>query len=848
MPSLPSMSSVGAVKAQIMKAVNALRQQLQEVDQSLFEPVRAAVGPEEQLPSNLHRKSAVADTTFKIMHLVMKLEKRWQQARQYASEQQSSHGGDLMEEFRAHWNSNNCEEAVQEAERIVVRMQDAMVKLTTTASRAQNTSPSNIDAGDDIDNPAQGSQTPPKRLLRLGEGADSTIMMSIIADKFPLRTKEKLGEHRVKATTWNITALLAALDSVIHELEVMEDANLLPAYPTYSSAIQQRPRSPHKERTRRTTPTRSNRYQSPSHDRIVNSADLDEDRDVKDSEIIQQYYNTVQIVSGLIHPRLLDKPRSPVTTRDAFVNNESSQEQLVCHYSLLRDSLENFWNLWHRDYLQALAERTQLRSPKNQGDNADLIIELTSINSQHPDMAGRSDGNIPSERSGEDSGQQDPAKKTDSSGRQGSGQPGASKSKSSAEEQLSQHLTTFHVNTVSSGSADSRSFAPVQSITVEPMLRGTWAEHVQLALQQPTQGGFFHITGSVLKELLRYSSAILAQATRMISVLDAHRHLHVLHYRMTASDEEDKKYVEQTHANVPETMVDYTDTLRWWRDTYSQALAIDKTEDYLRRNTAEETLQPERRIQEEGEGLEPTDTTITSDKEEHSPEQPTEEHQEQAEVPLKEPELAQAEQPPTTPTDEVAAADHKNLQSRNATKRQNRAIIVNNRNRDLVVRSPIAIGCLVVARCLQHRGKKGAQALQGILRNRSRDHLQVLADAHSVMIPPTNLGLSEPHQPPQTKCHLEGHHRVFCVSNPRLIPDIDGSRFQFYERLARATYRPCPPGVPDLPKHELPRKQAEILLERQYPSGRGPTSARLIFSPRPEASFHKEEASDHDSF
>lgn len=107
------------------------------------------------------------------------------------------------------------------------------------------------------------------QLLRLGEGADSTIMMSIIADKFPLRTKEKLGEHRVKATTWNITALLAALDSVIHELEVMEDANLLPAYPTYSSAIQQRPRSPHKERTRRTTPTRSNRYQSPSHDRIV---------------------------------------------------------------------------------------------------------------------------------------------------------------------------------------------------------------------------------------------------------------------------------------------------------------------------------------------------------------------------------------------------------------------------------------------------------------------------------------------------------------------------------------------------------------------------------------------------
>ncbi|VDP63465.1 unnamed protein product [Heligmosomoides polygyrus] len=54
-----------------------------------------------------------------------------------------------------------------------------------------------------------------------------------------------------------------------------------------------------------------------------------------------------------------------VTSRDPFTVTES-QEFLVCQYSLLRDSLKTFWELWHKEYLQALAERSQIRSAKQQ--------------------------------------------------------------------------------------------------------------------------------------------------------------------------------------------------------------------------------------------------------------------------------------------------------------------------------------------------------------------------------------------------------------------------------------------------------------------------------------------------
>ncbi|VDO87407.1 unnamed protein product [Heligmosomoides polygyrus] len=131
----------------------------------------------------------------------------------------------------------------------------------------------------------------------------------------------------------------------------------------------------------------------------LDSADADEDRDTTDSEIIQQYNDTVQMIKGIIHVKFPWKASHPhlpdnkalamrrlesqyrklhvnpkmwseycntsVTARDPFANTDS-QEYLVSQYSLLRDSLKTFWDLWHTEYLRVLAERNQLRSANKQ--------------------------------------------------------------------------------------------------------------------------------------------------------------------------------------------------------------------------------------------------------------------------------------------------------------------------------------------------------------------------------------------------------------------------------------------------------------------------------------------------
>uniref|UniRef100_A0A183GSM3 Integrase catalytic domain-containing protein n=1 Tax=Heligmosomoides polygyrus TaxID=6339 RepID=A0A183GSM3_HELPZ len=58
------------------------------------------------------------------------------------------------------------------------------------------------------------------------------------------------------------------------------------------------------------------------------------------------------------------RPIDLVSSKFSLVTE--SQEFLVCQYSLLRDSLKTFWELWHKEYLQALAERSQIRFAKQQ--------------------------------------------------------------------------------------------------------------------------------------------------------------------------------------------------------------------------------------------------------------------------------------------------------------------------------------------------------------------------------------------------------------------------------------------------------------------------------------------------
>ncbi|VDO28562.1 unnamed protein product [Heligmosomoides polygyrus] len=69
--------------------------------------------------------------------------------------------------------------------------------------------------------------------------------------------------------------------------------------------------------------------------------------------------------SGLEH---LGTPSETVTTKDPFSSSDS-QEHLIYQYSSLRESLNTFWDIWHKEYLRAIAERNQIRLAKRQSSS-----------------------------------------------------------------------------------------------------------------------------------------------------------------------------------------------------------------------------------------------------------------------------------------------------------------------------------------------------------------------------------------------------------------------------------------------------------------------------------------------
>ncbi|VDO23806.1 unnamed protein product [Heligmosomoides polygyrus] len=103
----------------------------------------------------------------------------------------------------------------------------------------------------------------------------------------------------------------------------------------------------------------------------------------------------------------------------------------------------------------------------------------------------------------------------------------------------------------------------------------------------------FNITEDLFRESLQYVSAVTAHATRMIRVLQAYQMLQALHYRVTPHSEEDTDYTYLLQANTPETLDpgSYLETLRWWRENYSNALMIHNTRGYLRTHEVDRMLQ-----------------------------------------------------------------------------------------------------------------------------------------------------------------------------------------------------------------------------------------------------------------
>ncbi|VDP21197.1 unnamed protein product [Heligmosomoides polygyrus] len=109
----------------------------------------------------------------------------------------------------------------------------------------------------------------------------------------------------------------------------------------------------------------------------------------------------------------------------------------------------------------------------------------------------------------------------------------------------------------------------------------------------------FNITEDLFRESLQYVSAVTAHATRMIRVLQAHQMLQALHYRATPHSKEDTYYTYLMQANMPETLdpSSYLETLRWWRENYSDALMIHNMRGYLRTHEVDRMLQEQQRQQ-----------------------------------------------------------------------------------------------------------------------------------------------------------------------------------------------------------------------------------------------------------
>ncbi|RCN36869.1 hypothetical protein ANCCAN_17244 [Ancylostoma caninum] len=99
------------------------------------------------------------------------------------------------------------------------------------------------------------------QMQKLSEHPAATGTMKVIRSKFPDRTREKVGELKRKGEpSWTVDDLLRALDTVIEQLELMEDTDPKDSSSFTALSVQHEPRS---RESRRYSTTR-NSYSSPS--------------------------------------------------------------------------------------------------------------------------------------------------------------------------------------------------------------------------------------------------------------------------------------------------------------------------------------------------------------------------------------------------------------------------------------------------------------------------------------------------------------------------------------------------------------------------------------------------------
>ncbi|VDP51715.1 unnamed protein product [Heligmosomoides polygyrus] len=276
------MPTIGSVKAQITKAANALRALIQATDESMFHPSLYCNNTGMSLLELQKQKANVATTMCRVQQLLSRLEERWGRAEEYASEQTvSDKESEILDEFRAHWEANACDQVVEEAQLLLARLQGALVVVDTPIpSNDRSANANTIEATEKKPKQINTQEVPAKESSEI----DILIGMDHYWSVISLNNNEKLPSGLVQSQT-----------------------KLGPILSGFTNPSSQRvfTTSVEFEDNDESMDTMVRRLCA------LDSADMEEDHEADASEIIQQYYNTVRVINGLIHVRFPWKVKYP---------------------------------------------------------------------------------------------------------------------------------------------------------------------------------------------------------------------------------------------------------------------------------------------------------------------------------------------------------------------------------------------------------------------------------------------------------------------------------------------------------------------------------------------------------
>ncbi|VDO52217.1 unnamed protein product, partial [Heligmosomoides polygyrus] len=127
------MSAAGSIKALITKAAKELHRRNRDVWDKFGDTLDACESAGTDLRLSPEQRTAMVNSALNLRDLLTKLDERWERAQEYAAEQSSAEGEpDIMDEFSTHWKEHGYEDIVNEAHRLVERLQSVVLAPTTS--------------------------------------------------------------------------------------------------------------------------------------------------------------------------------------------------------------------------------------------------------------------------------------------------------------------------------------------------------------------------------------------------------------------------------------------------------------------------------------------------------------------------------------------------------------------------------------------------------------------------------------------------------------------------------------------------------------------------------------------